>query len=112
MSNHSTCYAIRQNKCMVETKTKEAIDTELSGKQDLLSTATVTLTSSGWSDKTQTVSIEGITADNIVWVSPAPSTHTAYTEANIRATAQAEGSLTFTCDEVPSSNVVAQVVFT
>ena len=64
---------------------------------------TVTLSASGWSNNKQTVSATGVTADNNVFVSPAPESHAAYCKSGVRCTAQAEGTLTFTCDKVPDS---------
>lgn len=64
--------------------------------------ATATLTASGWADNSQTVSISGVTASNLVMVAPAPDSHEAYSDANVRCTAQGAGSLTFACDAVPS----------
>lgn len=71
---------------------------------------TVQLTSSGWTDKMQTVSVDGVTASNIVFVSPEPASYADYAEAGIRCTEQAEGKLTFTCDNVPDGSVTVNVV--
>ena len=73
-------------------------------------TATATLTASKWSNKKQTVSVSGVTANNLVMVSPAPDSHNAYAEANIRCVAQAAGSLTFECEDIPSVAIVANIV--
>lgn len=78
---------------------------------NILKTTTVTLTTSAWSSLNQTVSISGLTASSIVWVSPASASWTAYAESMVRASAQANGSLTFTCDEKPSSNLTVNVVY-
>ena len=71
---------------------------------------TITLTAAGWSSNTQTVSVTGMTADGVVMVSPAPADQSAYTSAGILCTAQAAGSLTFTCDTVPSGDLSVNVV--
>lgn len=71
---------------------------------------TITLASANWSDNSQTVSVTGITADGVVLVSPVPSDQSAYTSAGILCTAQAAGTLTFTCDTVPSGDVDVNVV--
>ena len=78
---------------------------------DLLtkSTATATLTTT-WSSKTQTVSVTGVTASNTVVVTPAPASYNAYCEYGVYCSAQASGTLTFTCDEVPTSSLTVNVL--
>lgn len=71
---------------------------------------TATLAAANWSSNTQTVSITGMTADGVVLVSPTPANQSAYTSAGILCTAQAAGSLTFTCDTVPSTDITVTVV--
>ena len=80
------------------------------GKQAALVTATASLTVAGWSGNAQTVSVAGVTATNIVWVAPAPESQEAYGSAGIRATAQGEGTLTFTCTEAPTEAITVNVV--
>ena len=73
----------------------------------------VTLSSSGWSSNTQTVTVNGVLADEStqeIMVMPAMSDMTAYHEAGVRATAQAANSLTFTCNTVPATNVSVYIV--
>ena len=71
---------------------------------------TITLTSAGWSSNTQTVNVTGMTATGVVMVSPDPTDQSAYTSAGIYCTAQAAGTLTFTCDTVPSGDIDVNVV--
>ncbi len=71
---------------------------------------TVTLASANWSGNAQTVSVTGITATGVVLVSPDPTDQSAYTSAGILATAQAAGTLTFSCDTVPSGDIDVNVV--
>lgn len=71
---------------------------------------TAALTTSGWSNKTQTVNVTGVTANNDVVVSAAPSMVTAYSGAGIVCTAQAAGTLTFTCETVPTSAITVNVL--
>lgn len=72
---------------------------------------TASLTVSGWgTDLTQTVSVSGVTASNTVIAAPNAASHAAYTEANIRCTAQESGKLTFTCDEIPTAALTVNVV--
>lgn len=81
-----------------------------SGKQNTITAVTVTLTVAGWADNQQTVSASNVTASNIVWVSPAPTSFTAYGEAGIRATAQGSGTITFQCTTVPTVEITVEVV--
>lgn len=68
------------------------------------------LTVGGWSSNTQTVTVTGVTASNIVIVSPAPASAADYAAAGIVCTAQAADSLTFTCDTVPTNAITVNVV--
>lgn len=72
---------------------------------------TVTLTTAGWdtSTKQQTVNITGMSADKVCIVSPAPASFVAYGEAQVRATAQGSGTLTFTCEDIPSAELTVIV---
>lgn len=73
----------------------------------------VTLTAAGWSSNSQTVSVPGIeaseTAQEITPI-PAVASQEAYYQAEIQATAQGDGTLTFTCGEVPGSDLTVYVV--
>lgn len=71
---------------------------------------TITLTAAGWSNGSQTVSVSGITATGVVFVSPDPTDQADYTDAGILCTTQATDSLTFTCDTTPSSDISVVVV--
>ena len=65
----------------------------------------VTLKSTGWTNKTQTVTVAGICSDEaaqrIIPIAHADS-RSAYNEAGCKGTGQGEGSLTFECETVPS----------
>lgn len=71
---------------------------------------TITLAVADWSSNTQTVNVTGMTATGVVMVSPDPTDQSAYTSAGILCTAQAAGTLTFTCDTVPSADIDVNVV--
>lgn len=75
-----------------------------------LSQISVSLTTSGWSSKTQSVTATGVTANSIIVVSPAPASFLEYAENVVRATSQTTNSITFTCDEVPSSALTVNVM--
>jgi len=75
-----------------------------------MKTATASLPVSGWSNKQQTVSVSGVTANNVVIVTPAPANHTHYNDCAVRCTAQGNGTLTFTCTNVPTSALAANIL--
>lgn len=74
---------------------------------------TVTLTTSGWSSNTQTITVSGVSADEsaqLIMPVPALASQTAYYEAGILVTGQAANSLTFTCQNVPTEDLTVYVV--
>ena len=74
---------------------------------------TVTLPASGWSSNTQTVTVNGVLADEtkqLIQPMPAIASQAAYYAAGILCTNQAANSLTFTCQEAPSSDLTVYVV--
>lgn len=74
---------------------------------------TITLTTSGWSSNTQTVTVSGVVASEtaqLITPTPAIASQSAYYEAGIMCTGQAANSLTFTCQTVPTSNLTVYVV--
>ena len=71
---------------------------------------TATLTAAGWSDSSQTVAVEGVTASNTILVAPASDSQEVWGKAGIVCTAQSAGSLTFTCKSVPTAAVTANIV--
>lgn len=73
-------------------------------------TVSATLTTSAWSSKSQSVSVAGVTANNAVMVAPAPASQKVYTTARVYCTGQTDGKLTFSCDEVPTTNITINVI--
>lgn len=71
---------------------------------------TVTLAAANWSGNAQTVSVTGITATGVVFVNPDPTDQADYTSAGIICSAQAAGTLTFTCDTTPANDIDVVVV--
>lgn len=65
---------------------------------------------SGWVENTQTVEVDGVTADNTIVVGADPANYTEYADANVRCTEQGEGTLTFVCDDVPEIDLNANVM--
>ena len=74
----------------------------------------VTLPASGWnsSSKTQAVTVSGVLADEtaqLITLTPALTSQTAYYEAGILCTSQATDSLTFSCETVPTVDLTVYV---
>ena len=68
------------------------------------------LLAANWSSSTQTVTVNGVTANNVVFVSPAPASASEWASSGILCTAQGVNSLTFTCTQTPSNDLTANVV--
>ena len=76
-----------------------------SGKQNALTTQSITVTTSLGS-----VNVTGVTANSIVWVAPAPASWDVYTTAGVYCSAQGSGTLTFTSAKTPTANMTVNVV--
>ena len=74
----------------------------------------VSLAIANWTGETapfaQTITVEGMTAEAKIIVSPAPASLDAYGSAQVRCTAQAENSLTFVCHSVPEEALNVNVL--
>lgn len=86
------------------------IQTQLNAKQAKASTVTANLTVAGWSNKTQTITVSGVTASNTVIVGPNPSSEAEYSKNNVICTAQGNNSLTFSCGIVPTTSLSINVI--
>lgn len=64
---------------------------------------TATLAAAGWTSKTQTVSVAGVTASNLIFASPQADSWTGARDSGVRCTGQGAGTLTFTCEDVPTT---------
>lgn len=71
---------------------------------------TVTLAGGGWADKQQTVSVAGVAGDKHMVVTPAAASYVAYAESMVRCVSQAEGGLTFRCEDVPSMDLTVNIL--
>jgi len=85
------------------------------GKADKPASVSVTLTAAGWDagTRTQTVPAPGVLADEtaqLIQPIPAQAGRSAYYGAGILCTAQAAGSLTFTAETVPPTDLTVYVV--
>ena len=92
---------------------KEAIlknTSDISTKQNANVYTTATLLSSSWLNKSITVTVTGVTENNTITVCPAPASITTWATAGIYCSEQGTNSLTFTCNTVPSSDVVANII--
>lgn len=106
MSDSST-NAVQNN--VIKAYVDESIG-DLPGYQQQHIALTLTLDSDDWSDSSQTVTASGVTSNNTVIVSPAPSGISAYTSCGVYCSAQSANSLTFVCTETPDSDITVNVV--
>lgn len=70
---------------------------------------TAALTSAGWNDNVQVVSVSGVTADNFIFVGPAVGSEDVWAKAGVRCFSQSSGHLTFTCKKTPETNLTANI---
>ncbi len=73
----------------------------------------IVLPSSAWVNGMQTVSVEGVTAnEDTQLIQPVPdlASQNAYYDSGIICTGQSEGSLTFTAEETPKVDLTVYVV--
>lgn len=87
----------------------------ITGVGTTTTSATFTLTTAGWSNNTQTVTVNGILADEtaqLIMPMPAVASQVAYMQAGIYCSGQAANSLTFTCSTVPTENISMYVAMT
>lgn len=98
-------------------QTAEQVQAAVSAKANKPKRVSVTLTASGWnsSAKTQTVTVNGVLADEsaqVIQPIPAIASQSAYNAAGILATGQAANSITFTASTVPKADLSVYVVIT
>lgn len=86
--------------------------TYLAKKQDNLVKLQLTLAVASWDTTAKTISVTatGVTESGFLIVGPDSSSQDEWEDCGIRATAQAAGSLTFACDEVPADAVKVNVL--
>ena len=71
---------------------------------------TATLTAAGWSDKSQTVTVTGVTTTNNILVMPQKASSEDYYTAEVEAIVQATDSLTFACETVPTVALIVDII--
>lgn len=100
------------DKCVFEIKDANGNDItrQVIGAAPAPAKSTVTLYAGTWERNSQSVSVSGVTTSSAVVVSPHPDYISEYTEANIRAVAQSNGTVEFACDTVPSGNVQVNIL--
>lgn len=78
-----------------------------------MNSATLTLTSSLWSNNLIDISVTDMTSSATVWVSPSPtiSNVDAYMASRVFCSAQGSGTLTFSCVNTPTTNINVDVVW-
>lgn len=82
----------------------------LNAKADASSAVAVTIASTDWSAKTCTKSVTGVTSSNNIIVAPDPGDYLDYASAQIRATAQGSGTVTFACETTPAGSITVNVL--
>lgn len=76
----------------------------------LLGTATYWITDPNTGIISQTINVATVTAMNVVMVGPTPVSAEAYAQAKILCTNQGAGTLTFTCQTIPSVDITLNVI--
>lgn len=71
---------------------------------------TITISVGDWSGNACTKSLSGVTASNHIVVGPSPSSADAYGAARIVATAQGDGTVSFSCTAVPTGSVTVNIL--
>lgn len=80
------------------------------GADAIYSSIAVNLAVADWAEHSQTVDAAGVTANNVVVVSPSPLYHDLYTKSGVKCLSQASGKLTFTCKLTPEDPIVVNVL--
>lgn len=105
LSSHSHSAATTSANGFMSSSDKTKLNGVATGAtKNTISTTTVTLPVAGWSSKTQTVTVSGITTTNLVLVGTNDTN-------GIMCTAQGSNSLTFTCVTVPTANVTVSIAY-
>jgi hypothetical protein len=70
----------------------------------------VSLTTIGWEDNTQTVAVDGVTDNNNIIVAAASNSMGTYSNSEIYCSEQTVGYLTFVCGSTPTEDVTVNVI--
>lgn len=79
---------------------------------NFFNTTTITLAADGWSSNEQSVTVSGMGAASLVFVSPDPSYMQSYIKSQIYAKVQSTNQLIFVCQKVPTESITVQIIFT
>ena len=111
---------IQQAKAGIDYQTplKAGIDyatpTAVANKQNKITAKIVSLVIANWTGEAapfaQTITVEGMTAEAKIIVSPAPASLDAYGAVGVRCTEQGANSLTFSCDSAPESDLTVNIL--
>ena len=110
--------AVRTNVIRAGAVTKAKLEQDVQDTLDSVAGKTThlarsaTLAANGWADNAQTVTVQGVTSSNVVIATAGvdDTSHTAWSNCDIRATAQGTNSLTFKCRTVPTSAVNVNIL--
>lgn len=72
--------------------------------------ARVVLYANAWVDKTQSIYVDGVTPENAEFVKPCYSTACEYEENGCDVVNEGNGTLTFTCETVPTSDIYVNIM--
>lgn len=76
----------------------------------VINNTTVTLTTAGWSNNSQSVTVTGVTASNSVIVTAAAASESTYLNCGVKCSSQAVDTLTFTCTTTPTAAIDVNVI--
>ena len=103
-----------RDKAITKAKLEQSVQNTLDSVADKTEhkTISVTLAANAWADNQQTVTATGVKSNNTVLAvgGEDDTSHTAWSNCDIYAIAQATNSLTFKCRTVPTSDVTVNVL--
>lgn len=88
----------------------DTIDTELAKKAEA-SDLQIELPVSGWSNKSQTVNVSGLTSSSRFLCGPTLGSMEEANEKGVRPTAYGSGSITFVCEDLPENTLYINLTF-
>lgn len=98
----------------LDSKIVEEVDVQLNDKLSGIMSAAIStqVVNISWpADSTEvTVTVNGVTTDSILFISPIPASYTIWGENKIRAVSQSVNSITFVCDTIPSGQIGVNIV--
>jgi hypothetical protein len=71
-----------------------------------------TITSASWNvGKEVQVSVPGVTANSIIWISPAETSYSDFSKYAVRGLTQTANIITFKCDDIPTVSISVNIVW-